>query len=244
MVPVKAILISLLVTGTSLFGQGLGFTAARQHGAAAAGGGGGSITVVFDAALTGTAGGMTDVDAGDTTAASGMVAIVYTFSSFGADPITDEMGNTWTPLAFFTPPGNYQLRFFHCANFTGNATHTFSSTANFASISLVGVTGHNAGAFFDSPQTNAAGSAAATTLQTGSITPSGDGRLVVTASIISTDANLTVDSGLTLGDATSISSAIGTSFAWKVQNPAAAINPEWSQDGVPTIFTVGVAAFK
>lgn len=210
--------------------------AAKPPAAAADGG----ISVVFTNALTGTVGGMSAVDAG-TTSGTLLVAVLHYYSALGATPISDSKGNTWTARTDYTSAAGYHIKVYYCVNPTVGASHTFSSTADYCSISLVGVTGNNATPYDTESGNN---STSASTLQPGSITPSVNGCLLVTGLTVGNSSAGSIDSGFTLGPSTSVNAAIGSSFAYKIQSTAAAINPTWSNGAGASPMIVDIAAFK
>ena len=93
---------------------------------------------------------------------------------------------------------------------------------------------------------NGANSLSASSLATGSITPSADNCLVVAGLTFDNNASgaVSIDSGMTaISTAYSGGASMGTGLAYKVQSSLAAINPTWNITNAAAL-AASVASFK
>jgi hypothetical protein len=169
----------------------------------------------------------------DTTGADLIVVStnVDTGDCLGNFSISDNKSNTWTQVA-----SNHSVSLitvmWYSHNPTVGAGHTFSVACNAALAGVITIqawSGSVVGTVSD--QANSATTAGATSLNTGSITPSQNNSLIVSACGVNGGTNTcSVNSGLTISDGIAFSGGVhyGGALAYLVQSPAAAINPLWS----------------
>lgn len=159
-------------------------------------------------------------------------------SSPGA--VSDSNSNTWTALTR-QAGGSYGVQLFYCLGLTCGASHT-ASVASVASsrpsIAFYVFKGAKLGA---TPQQNGATTIAAT-VQPGSITPSNDNSLIVTAYGGGLSGSVTgVDSSMNEISVGPAGNNVSLGFAYKIQTSAAAINPTWTYSSSTNVnATMGV----
>lgn len=199
-------------------------------------------TLIAHAVKNGGASGNTTA-AIDTTGATLLIVAVSRLNT-GVPSLTDSKGNTWTLVTEYSSgAGNGRLRFYHCTNPTVGSGHTFTSTVDFGAIAVAAFSG-TLNAAPDAE--NGAGQASATTQQPGSITPSVDDCLIVTA-FEYVDAALglaTVNSGFITTDVLADATNFGIGMAYKKQTTAAAVNPMWTSSSAADRVTAAIIAFK
>jgi len=164
----------------------------------------------------------------DTTGAKLLVISVGYFATIGT--VSDSKGNSWTPLTERTTGSTAKHRFYYVLNPVVGTGHTFNV---FGINTFLGYVVHAyanpAGALIFESQ-NGAAAASGTSRSTGSVTPTTDGSLIVSGLSLGDASNSpTVDSGLTSTLRAGVAGvSLGCTLAYKVQSPAAAINPTWS----------------
>lgn len=185
----------------------------------------------------------------DTTGADLFVLTACWFTGTTSDvTISDSKGNPiWLPLGkYLSADHALALGVFYCPQPTVGSGHTFtaSGTSSFVSFDITAWSGSALSPFDNIAGTAGAGSNSATSLSTGSLTPSQDNSLIVSAMGSSaTTGSFSVNSGLTISDQQlSVGGAReGSAQAYLIQGAAAAINPQWSQNNAYLV--VAVAAF-
>lgn len=197
----------------------------------AGGGGGGGITLVNHLEYSPNGGSLT-TGALNCTGANFIVIFIGTYKDWYATSVTDSNGNTYVARTRYA--GGVQAgQYYYCFNPSGSLSAlTFTVTGVSGNINLysffgiLAFSGMGAGSYG-----NENGNAADTTapLQPGSITPGGDGRLIVSGIFnYNAGGTPTVDSSMT-GYGVAKSGNIGMGgHAWYVQPTAAAINPTWT----------------
>jgi hypothetical protein len=162
-----------------------------------------------------------------------VVGVAY-YGINAAPTISDSAGNTYACLTERNITSG-ATRLCYKQNATVSATHTFSATGtgSYASIAVQAWSGGRTLNTVDVQ--NGSNTAGATSLATGTITPSEANTLVVTV------VNNWTDTGTsrTIGDSYTITNQVGYSLsqhfpialAWKVQTTAVATNPTWSWSG-------------
>jgi hypothetical protein len=184
-------------------------------------------TLIANTADTDTSGTVT-TDAINTTGAD---LIVISVSRFNTPTVSDSAGNTWTALTEATLGGHPEVRLYYCLNPTTSATHTFTAAAAnaFAGISVQAWSGADS---YNSQQSGT-GTAAGTSLQPGSITPSADGCLIISGFGYGGTSTISINSGFNITNQLPLDSgnAYGTAIAYLDQTTAAAVNPTWSWTG-------------
>lgn len=194
---------------------------------------------------------LTDTTAIDTT---GATLLVGTCSWYAATTsvatASDSLSNSWTGLTAQvdgTVQVKVQIFYVNSASPTVGAAHTFRCTAvsGFAVATLHAFSG-SATVPFDQ-QNGAVNGTTATTQNSGSITPTQDGEVIIAAIAGWSGAStFTVGQGLTLTFAADFSggNTIGGASGRLIQTTAAAINPIWTWTGTETIIAAAVASFK
>lgn len=143
--------------------------------------------------------------------------------------VSDSQGNTWTGLTPADNGSDTEAVIYYAKNVTTNASHTFSAAGIVLAIVAACFSNVNTTSPFSTQ--NGAFTAAATTVATGSITPGGNGALIVSMFGTCTAASsIAVDSGMTIIDTQPwvVGNNCGGALAYKVQTTAAAINPTWT----------------
>lgn len=170
-----------------------------------------------------------------TTGASLLVAAVTVVSTASPPAVSDSKGNSWSALTAQTISGQQSAQLFYVANPTVGSAHTFTVTGTGIAGAIVVFAFTNIKTTTPADQQNGAKTSASppVTLQPGSITPSNNGDLVVTACSVGTIGTVDIDN-----DAASIFAVAatlpigGTSYgifaAYGVQGTAAAVNPTWT----------------
>jgi hypothetical protein len=167
----------------------------------------------------------------NTTGADLVVVGVSQWAGANIATLSDSKGNTWTPLTAKTGPGPQAYsRLYYVRGGTFGTSHTFTLTAAsafYASICVLAFAGSSASPF---DVQNGAVAASGTSLSTGSITPSLDNELVVSAGAFTNNTTAYNVTLLTKQVDYQYQNTIneGGAIAWAQQNPAAAINPSWS----------------
>ena len=184
-------------------------------------------------------------DAIDTTGCSLLVvAISCNHASAGESTITDSKSNTWVELTE-RESGSY-IQLVYAKNPTVGTNHTFSwaGTGGKAYPTLMVAGFNRTDTSANADQENGATSASASTLATGSITPTTANQLIVTA-VSHGQGSVTIDSGFTeIADVGQVGAQhVAGAMAYKVQTSAAAVNPTWNAGGAGTI-AAAIASFK
>ncbi len=203
---------------------------------APSGGGGGGGMALVQHASSGGGGGSGWTTAGlDTTGCTLLVIAEHHYQ--GTSGISDNKGNTWTPLTETGNSGSYFTHLFYCVNPTVGSGHTFTTAATFATISIAGFSG-NSGSPFDAESGNANGTP-------GSITPAQSAELFVTAVTGSGGPTFAGVSGFTILDGTVQSGGdnLYGGIAYKIKTDASAENPTWTAGG-GSISSSRMVAFK
>lgn len=145
--------------------------------------------------------------------------------------VSDSKGNTWTARPASSSSNTPAGKLFYVANPTVGTGHTFTlSGANiYASVEVAAFSGVTTTSPFDGVENGISGGSTSPR-QTGSITPSADNELVISAAGFEYNGAVSVDSGMTITHQTAFASGdhFGSAIAYKVQTAATAINPSWS----------------
>lgn len=180
--------------------------------------------------------------------------VVMSLSYYGGAPTTSDISDTTTSTWALTSRrslgcGGCNGQFAYAFNITTSSSHvfTFAPGVLFPSICVAAFSGNDTTAPFDQENfTTNPGST--TTIAAGSVTPSGNGYLLMTmlGSVnVAYGSNPSIDTGYTFLDQQTFQSgtAVGIAHGYFVQTTAAAINPTWT---VPNSDTIGAihASFK
>lgn len=182
----------------------------------------------------------------DTTGADFLVISLASFTAT-AVTVSDSKGNSWTPLTIRT--GNaVDVRIYYSIPTSVGSGHTFTVTGSaFQSLSVAAFSGSAQSSVFEAE--SGVGSASASTLQPGSLTPSADNYLIITGQGGNSQGHAgTTDSPFTsntdsLVDHAAGSNGFGTGIAWDIQTTATARNPTWDW-GATSYAAVTMAVFK
>jgi len=201
-----------------------------------------AIAKVVSVYKSGGSGGGTS-SAVDTTGATGIYIGYALYDNPGTVSVSDSKGNTYTALTQSGGVGSY-VRLYYCQNPTVGASHTFTvtGTAIFVAFGALAVSGSLTASSFD---VESGGTASSTTVQPGSVTPSQDNEILVTAVSFNVINTASINSSFTLDGQLnySIGVNIGLGLAFKIQTTAGAENPTWTV-GSSCALTTRIASFK
>jgi hypothetical protein len=172
-----------------------------------------------------------------------VAALGYWGNGVGPGTVTDDEGNTWTALTEYTNSNEASdVRLFYSQGLVTSSAHTFTSTAATASISVECWSGARASPL---DQSTGSGSDAVTTKAPGSLTPSEDGALVISALGVyaSPATGYAATGGFTVTGTAWNASWNGGAIGHLVQTTAAAANPTWSWGGANGHAAVALAVF-
>jgi hypothetical protein len=179
----------------------------------------------------------------DTTGSELLVLAVCSFTSGGVMVPTDSAGNYWAAMAIRTI-GNVREQIFFAFNALTSGSHTFTvdGASSFPSIAVGAF--HVAAGVAAIDQESGSSGATLTSIQPGSITPSANDSLIVSALGFEVTTTVSVDSSLSITDQVNYSAAnhFGVALAYFNQPTIAWINPTWSWSGSSSAAT-GLAAF-
>lgn len=191
---------------------------------------------VIDAEARSTDSNIATTSAVDTTGAN-FIALVVTNDN-GAEAVSDSKGNTWTPVAAAIG-ANPLLRMFYCFNPNVGSGHTFTNdpaNPSFPSIAMQAFSG-----VVTSPLDQ---HSEASAVQPGSITPSEDGEVVITAAVNNGTGHELVNSPFDVNQTADLNGDANSytiSMAYEIQTTATARNPTWTNlGGIQTV----IASFK
>lgn len=172
------------------------------------------------------------------TGANLIVIIITTYRGAATFPIpapTDNQGNTYTRITSTNAGGGPAIDIFYCYSPVVSASQTFTSPVNATSFPSIIAYAFSGAASSPSDQFNSNNSttlAGAATLQTGSVTPSTNGQLLITGlNAFLATATPTINSGF--GTPIFISSTVpgqtySTAASFLIQTTAITENPTWS----------------
>jgi hypothetical protein len=214
----------LALGGTSVIG---GVSAVGNSG------GGGGPVLVAHTYTYGTSGGL------NTTGATLLVAEVVDVTTTTTAP-TDSLSNTWTPLTQYTGTAG-AAQFYYVCSPTTSSSQTFTNSVGGGSVLfIVAFSGTAASSCLDT--SNGAAASNVSSLQTGSITPSATGELLVAGVANAATYAPSINDSFTLTD-TETSYSPGSGVAYLVDGAASAINPTWSISNNSAL-VANIAAFK
>lgn len=154
----------------------------------------------------------------DTTGANLIVIEAAWFSTLTS--VTDNKGNTYTALNSGATGGARKGQLFYCVNPTVGSGHTFTLTAGFPSICVA--------AFSGSAASPVDGDVANPNQNPGSVTPSEDNELLVSA-LCHSDGTGNAFSGFTVTDDNADSGlSVGSTMTYQIQTTATTVNQSWS----------------
>ena len=167
----------------------------------------------------------------DTTGAHLLVAFVASYDGATAPTLSDSKGNTWTGRTAVSRSGAQRGRFHDVTTTpTVGTGHTFTLTGSgvFASL-LVLAFSESASPAFDGESAGSTFSAA-NSAQPGSLTPSVNDSVLITALALDGVSTESINGGFTLtNEAENVPGACyGVTGAYLIQTTAAAANPTWT----------------
>jgi hypothetical protein len=157
--------------------------------------------------------------------------------------ITDSDANTWTKIRQENGGFAAGVQLWYAYNITGGSGKTITLTCtngNLPSFALVSFSGTQVADPFD--QQNGASSLFTSTQQPGSVTPTSNDQVLVSAlGALSDDGVGVIDGGFTVRQTiTAVGSQnLTVSIAELIQTTAAAANPTWTYDGTENIAVIG-----
>jgi len=170
----------------------------------------------------------------------------------GTSAPSDSTGsNTWTPLTEYgnITPNYFTTQLYYCSPCTTSSSQTFSASATnaftYPVIAVAGFSGASSSSVFDQQNGNT-NAGTATTIQPGSITPGGNGYIIVTMlDGGATTGGFSINSSFAISDSLAYSSGnyLATAMAYYFQPSAGAINPTWTFNSVAGQ-TASIASFK
>lgn len=197
---------------------------------------------------TGTAGvGLNSATTGAADGTGANLSIVCQTTNNGvAEPTpTDSEGNTYTGETRTSTGGFFYTRIWHSYNPTVSASMTasWSQATGAGGISLMLFSGAASGGLDQQGQGT---TTSATSIASGSITPTENDELIVTMCSFEPAGTLSVDSSITLATQANYAGGVnyGTGCGYKIQTTAAAINATWSKTGTAGGMASHVASFK
>ncbi|HZX69755.1 MAG TPA: hypothetical protein VFE77_02970 [Rhodanobacter sp.] len=203
-----------------------------------------SLIASIGAGLTLTGGTTSGIN---TTGADAIFIAVGEYTSSPTAP-TDNKSNSWTLIKNESDANSASVAIYACYNPTVGAGHTFSTTAQYPSISVLAFSGAASATADQQNATSAAGSSL--TIQPGSITPSQNNELVLCAFIDDNGAGITasIDSGFSTQTGWFESGVYGQSYpvglSYLIQTTAGAINPTITWGSAPNGAAAIIASFK
>lgn len=179
----------------------------------------------------------------DTTGCDLLVANIFWSNGANASAgVTDSKGNTWTAATKYNA-SDAANRFYYCQPTSVGSGHTFTigPPNTFGGIIVLGFSGVKVTSPYDG--VNGANSASASSLATGSLTPSEDNCLLIYAA--TTAGNITaVDVGTLQETANGIGgTTYGGGVGYEIQTTATARNPSFSAS-VTNQMAASILAFK
>lgn len=183
----------------------------------------------------------------DTTGANLIVIAVSSYSDATIPTITDSKGNTWTNISHSTLTGNGRSSLYYCLNPIVGSGHYFTTAqvGSYANILAMAFSGAKATSALENNTGATTLVSGATSLATGSITPTEDNELIVSALCFGATNTISIDSGMTIAQQAQYytNSIFGIMGAYKIQTTATAINPLASW-GTSTPASASIACFK
>jgi hypothetical protein len=205
-----------------------------------------AIALVANTGAGSAAGGNITTPDINTSGANLIVAAMGNYSAGSAGSVSENKGNgAPTGLTTYLIGGGERLRIFYWLNPSVGSGHNFSTTSGAASYPSLCVAAFS-GVKITSPWDKENGAfASASTVQPGSITPSEDNELVVSAVEYDASRTMSINSSFSITDQINYGAGahFGTALAYLIQTSLAAVNPTWTA-GSTTSLTAAIACFK
>jgi hypothetical protein len=179
----------------------------------------------------------------DTTGATLLIASVAWVYN-GTQTLTDSKSNTWTALNNYNASPQCQVQLFYVVNPTVGTGHTFtvSGSTIYPAVTVTAWTGQAA-----SPVDQQNGNtASATTIATGSVTPSQGNELLIATTCHNNAYASSIDSQFTISDDDQGANglAYGNVMAYIVQGATPlTVNPTFSGNGLSNVWAAAIATF-
>lgn len=183
----------------------------------------------------------------DTSGANTLFAFVSDYGAVAKSTFSDSKSNTWTELTEQNVGAFTRGRWLYAKNATVGTGHTFTAatggTGKYPSFRAYAYSGGDTTAPFDVE--NGATALAASSVQTGSVTPSVNDELILAGVAFGAVLTYTINSGFSAVDEQNFSpgAAFGSATATLVQTTAGAVNPTWSNGGSDAMAAC-IATFK
>ena len=162
------------------------------------GGGGPTYTLTLEGSKAGASGSVT-TDAADTTGSNLLIVAGIYYS--GTPSLADSKSNTWTGLTSYVGSGStYAVKIYYCIAPTVGAGHTFTLSGSIYDSVIYAGFSKTSPLFDTGKDSGVSGSAAFTTIQPGSLTPSVDNCLVFTVLTYASSGDASIDGSFTLLD--------------------------------------------
>jgi hypothetical protein len=174
-----------------------------------------------------------------------LLIVVGSWDPGSAPTITDSQSNTWTRVGTDTGFTFPYVGLWFCRNPSVSASHTFTLTKTAAGIGMA-IAGFAGSAAAPQDQNSEDGGASTTSRAPGSVTPTQNNELIVTALSYSIGSSSDqAASGFTTTDhqAFSAGNNYGCVLAYAIQTTATATNPNWTWTGA-TDSEATVVTFK
>lgn len=199
------------------------------------------LALISHTGKAGTVGGVT-TNAIDTSGANFIILHVSWYGSGSAGSVSDNKGNTWTPLTAKITTNSASRLFYSFSPNVGTG-HTFTASAEYSSLQVMAWSGIASSPFdVENGGTGTGGS-----LSTGSVTPSQASSVLITGF---SDGNgsgiISIDLGFTITDTNPFSGGtnLGGTMAYKIMVASAATNPTWSNTLTSVDLSATIAVFK
>jgi hypothetical protein len=182
----------------------------------------------------------------NTTGATLLVAAVSDHPGFDGT-ISDSQGNTWTTSLATANAGGSSGKLYFAVVTSTNASHTvtYSGDSTFPSICIIAFAGTHSTPYTTQEST---GTAASNAVQPGSLTPSEDNCVVVSALAFNDNSSQTfsINGGWTIAGQEPYSGGLhfGAGLGYLIQTTAAATNPQWSFAASSADLSASSAVFK
>lgn len=183
--------------------------------------------------------------------ATGATLLVILQSNFGGGVSVPPTSSptacaTWTALStHFDGTTNSVVQIFYCFAPVTDPAQTFTCTGNYSGCWYLAFKGTKTDASVFIADNGAGASSSVTSLQTGSVTPSGTGNALV--SIISSNviypSGLAIDSGFTILDSQTSPSTEDGADAYLIDSGSSSLNPTWSWTGAQAQIATAIAVF-
>jgi hypothetical protein len=164
-----------------------------------------------------------------------------------ASTVTDSTNaNSWSSLNSYTDSAGTYVQLWYAANATVSSSQTITASnsgANiYPSVACASFSGVATSSAFDQQNGN---NASSITVQPGSITPSGNGYLVLTGLSASSGSSFSINGSYTVAAQEPYNSgaAMGAAMAYWIQSTATATNPTWTSNATAGL-AADIASFK